>query len=282
MLNGLRYAFNTNGCAHHRLGDALELIAEAGYAGVALTLDHHHFDPFAPQLEKRAARLANRLAALGLGLVVETGARFLLDPRRKHEPTLIAPEASGRARRIDFLTRALDIAAICGAEAVSFWAGVPRPGLDRVQASRWLEDGVRTLVERAESRGVLAALEPEPGHLVETCEDWQALRERIPGLALALDIGHLLVTGEAEPPEAILSHRGLLGAVAIEDMRRGEHVHRPFGEGDLDLCSTVAALHAVEYRGLVSVELSRDSHRAHEIIPGSIEALLDAEGMLTA
>ena len=34
----LRYAYNTNGAANHRLDDALRLIADAGYAGVALTL----------------------------------------------------------------------------------------------------------------------------------------------------------------------------------------------------------------------------------------------------
>lgn len=281
-VSGLRFAFNTNGCAHHRLDDALELIAEAGYDGVALTLDHHHFDPFAPGLEKRAARLGARLMEMGLGLVVETGARFLLDPRRKHEPTLVTPDHRGRSRRMDFLTRALDIAALCDAEAVSFWAGVPAPGVDRAQASGWLEYGVRELVQRAQTRGVVLALEPEPGHLIETCADWQGLREKAPGLTLALDIGHLLVTGEAEPPEAILAHRGLMGAVAVEDMRRGVHVHRAFGEGDLDLPSTLAALHAVEYRGLVSVELSRDSHRAHEIIPSSLAALKAAEGLLTA
>lgn len=281
-MTGLRYAFNTNGCAHHRLEDALELIADAGYAGVALTLDHHHFDPFAPDLERRAARLGAQLVEMGLGLVIETGARFLLDPRQKHEPTLVSPDPRGRSRRMDFLTRALDIAALCDAEAVSFWAGVPRPGVDRAQARGWLEYGVGELVHRAQTRGVVLAMEPEPGHMIETCDDWQALREKVPGLSLALDVGHLLVTGEAEPPEAILAHRGQLGAVAVEDMRRGEHVHRAFGEGDLDLPSTLAALHAVEYRGLVSVELSRDSHRAHRIIPDSLAALRAAEGMLTA
>ena len=125
----LRYAYNTNGASNHRLDDALVLIADAGYDGVALTLDHHHFDPFAPNLALRAEALAARLRELGLGLVIETGARFLLDPRRKHEPTLISPEPEARARRIDFLTRALDVAVACGGEAVSFWAGVPRPGV---------------------------------------------------------------------------------------------------------------------------------------------------------
>ena len=63
----LRFAYNTNGAANHRLDDALSLIADSGYDGVALTLDHHHFDPFEPDLERRAEGLARRLRELGLG-----------------------------------------------------------------------------------------------------------------------------------------------------------------------------------------------------------------------
>ena len=43
----LRFAYNTNGLQSHRLADALELMAAAGYRGVALTLDHMHLDPLA-------------------------------------------------------------------------------------------------------------------------------------------------------------------------------------------------------------------------------------------
>ena len=64
----LRYAYNTNGTGRHRLDDALVLISEAGYDGVALTLDHHHFDPFADDWERRAEALRRRLDELGLGV----------------------------------------------------------------------------------------------------------------------------------------------------------------------------------------------------------------------
>lgn len=274
----LRFAYNTNGVAHHRFEDALRLIADSGYDGVALTLDHHHFDPFAPDFEQRAGQLAALLERLGLGLVVETGARFLMDPRRKHEPTLISPEEAGRARRLEFLKRAVDVCATCRGEAVSFWAGVPRPGVTEEAAWPWLVDGVARLSEYAASRGVVLAVEPEPGMLVETVDGWGRLRARVeaagaPPVRLALDVGHLLVTQERVPAEAVREFAPVLGTVALEDMKRGVHEHLPFGEGDVDVPSVLRELVRAGYDRLVCVELSRDAHRAHELVPGALEWL---------
>ena len=273
----LRYAYNTNGAQNHRLEDALALVAEAGYDGVALTLDIHHLDPFASDLAGRAGRLAKRLNGLGLGAVIETGARFLLDPREKHEPTLVAPDPEARARRLDFLFRAVRVAEETGAEAVSFWAGVPKEGVDRGEAWRWLAEGVASVVEEAAGRGVVAAFEPEPGMLVETLEDYERLASEVPGLELALDTGHCLVTGEKDPEDAVRGYAASLGTVAVEDMRRGVHEHLPFGRGDMDVPAVLAALEEVGFSGLVCVELSRESHRAHRAIPESIAYLKEAE-----
>ena len=269
----LRLAYNTNGTASHRLDDALQLMAETGYAGVALTLDHMHFDPFASDWERQAKRLRDRLEGLGLASVIETGARYLLDPREKHEPTLVSADPAGRARRMAFLHRAIDVGAILGSEAVSFWAGVLKPGIDRDEAWTWLKGGLDHVVNYASRRQIPAALEPEPGMLVATVDDFAALQADIPGLKLSLDIGHLLVTGEREPAAAVREFGSRLGAVAIEDMRRGEHFHLPFGEGDLDTPAVLDALDAVDFQGLVSVELSRDSHRADLMMPQAFSYL---------
>ena len=50
-------------------------------------------------------------------------------------------------------------------------------------------------------------------------------------------------------------------------MKRGVHIHLPFGEGDMDIPSilTRPARHATSR--LVCVELSRESHRADWSIP---------------
>ncbi len=274
----LRFAYNTNGTASHRLDDALVLMSEAGYAGVALTLDHHHFDPLVGDWEARSWRLKERLDELRLGSVIETGARYLLDPRAKHEPTFLSASAEGRARRVAFLKRAVDIAAILGSEAVSFWAGVPKPGVDHGQARGWLRDGVAAVVEYAEARGVTAALEPEPGMLIETVDDFLNLAEGLPSLKLALDLGHLLVTGEREPAAAVHEFAPRLGTVSLEDMKRGEHIHLAFGEGDMDTPAVLDALEAANVTRLVCIELSRDSHRADRMIPDAMAYLQNCRG----
>ncbi len=126
-------------------------------------------------------------------------------------------------------------------------------------------------MRRAEAMGVVAALEPEPGMLVETVDDWAALG--VPGLTLALDTGHCLVTGERDPAAAVREFAGQLGTVTIEDMKRGVHVHLPFGEGDMDVPSVLRALEEIGFAKLVCVELSRESHRADAMIPAALAAL---------
>lgn len=276
---GLRYAYNTNGTANHRFADALELIADSGYDGVALTLDHHHFDPFAPELSRRAEVLGTALQRLKLGLVLETGARYLLDPRQKHEPTLVSPEPDGRARRVEFLWRAMQIAAACGAEAVSFWAGVVRGGVSQDDARAYLHAGVAELVER-NVFGVTLAFEPEPGMLVEDVADFLDLQRRVPELRLALDTGHCIVSGGLEPADAIHQQRDNLATVSLEDMPRGKHEHLPFGEGDMDTPAVLRALRDVGYSKLACVELSRDSHRAHSMVPQALTYLKNVERQL--
>src|SRR5678815_233284 len=142
--------------AHHRLDQALELLAEAGYQGCALTLDAGHLDPYADGIAAQVEHIGRRARQLELGLVVETGARFLLDPWRKHQPTLLSDEPS---RRIDFLERAVAIARDLGAEAVSLWSGTPE--VDEEEAWSRLIDRLGPIVERAGAMPI--GFEPEPG-----------------------------------------------------------------------------------------------------------------------
>jgi L-ribulose-5-phosphate 3-epimerase len=274
--HGLRLGYGTNGFANHRLEDAVAVLADLGYDGVALTLDHCHLDPFAPGLAARVDALARRLDRLGLGVVVETGARFLLDPRRKHAPTLLDDEPQAR---VDFLIRAARIAADLGAEALSCWSGVPAAGLPADVAWRRLIDGAARLLDAADP-AVPIGWEPEPGMLVATIADWRRLRKALgepASLGITLDIGHCRCLEPDDVPACVTAVADHLVNVQIDDMRRGIHEHLEFGAGEIDFPPVLAALTDSGYRGLVAVELPRHSHAAPDVAARSLEFLRAAQ-----
>ncbi|MES4902929.1 MULTISPECIES: sugar phosphate isomerase/epimerase family protein [unclassified Streptomyces] len=259
----LRFGYGTNGLADLRLDDALALLADLGYDGVGLTLDHMHLDPLAPDLAARTRRVAHRLAALGLGVTVETGARYVLDPRRKHGPSLLDPDPEARARRVDLLLRAVRVAADLGAHAVHCFSGIAPPDDDTATAWQRLAATLTPVLEAAATAGIPLAIEPEPGHLLATLGDFHHVRRLLgdpTALGLTLDIGHCQCLEPLPPADCVRAAAPWLRHVQIEDMRRGVHDHLPFGEGEIDFPPVLAALAATGYRGLTVVELPRHSH----------------------
>lgn len=274
MSHQLRYAYNTNGCANHRLEDALCLIREAGYDGVALTLDWHHLDPFARDWRHQTLKVRNFLKIYELDSVIETGALFLLDSRQKHEPTLINPYKIGRRKRLEFLKRAIDIAAMLESEAVSFWAGVRQPQVSNEQARQYLIDGLNELTEYAASKQVTLSMEPVPGMEIETVTQLLELNNDLKRpLPLTLDVGHVWVSGETEPAEAVRTFGPQCGTVAIEGMDKGRHVHLPLTEGDMDIEKILRAFMEIKFDKMICVEIPRESPRAHQAISESLQAL---------
>jgi sugar phosphate isomerase/epimerase len=248
----LLLGYNTNGFSHHRLDDALRVIASLGFRSVGLTLDVHHAPPGATDY----TALAARLRALDLVPVIETGARFLLDPDRKHHPTLLSDDPRPR---LDFYLECLEIAVTVGATSISLWSGA---------GDSWerLVSGLAQVCDRADALGIDVAFEPEPGMFVATMDQFDELRRRLPHprLGLTLDIGHLHCL-EAEPPEVFLErYADVLRNVHLDDHRRGVHEHLFFGDGEIDFPPVMRALETIaRTRDLpATVELSRHSHDA--------------------
>ncbi|MCM1945877.1 sugar phosphate isomerase/epimerase [Streptomyces sp. G2] len=275
----LRLGYGTNGLTDLRLDDALGLLADLGYDGVGLTLDHMHLDPLAPGLAARTARVARRLGALGLTATVETGARYVLDPRRKHGPSLLDADPRDRAARVRLLLTAVGVAADLGAHAVHCFSGVIPPGTDDATAWRRLTDELAPVLDAAADAGVPLAVEPEPGHLLATLDDFHRLRAALgdpPPLGLTLDIGHCQCLESAPPAACVRAAAPWLRHVQIEDMRRGVHEHLPFGEGEIDFPAVLDALADTGYQGLTVVELPRHAHAGPRLAAESFAFLRDA------
>lgn len=256
--------YNTNGLAHHELFDAVELVADLGYRGIALTIDHGALSPRWSAAADQLEQLRRVLRAAGLRSVIETGARFLLDPRRKHEPTLVSPRIEDRRRRIEFYRHAIRCAQRLESRCVSIWSGALREEAGDAEVFARLIEGLEEVLDDGARQGVAIALEPEPGMFIDSQRRFGELVARFPceSLLLTLDVGHLHCQGEVPIAEAIRRWGPHLVNVHIEDMRAGVHEHLMFGEGEIDFPPVLRALAEVGYAGGIHVELSRHSHMA--------------------
>ncbi|MGV9882787.1 sugar phosphate isomerase/epimerase family protein [Streptomyces sp. NPDC003006] len=280
-IDTLCFGYGTNGLTDLRLDDALGLLADLGYSGVGLTLDHMHLDPLAPDLAARTRHVARRLDRLGLTATVETGARYVLDPRRKHGPSLLDPDPHRRADRSRLLVRAVDVAADLGAHAVHCFSGVLPAGTSGDIAWKRLADALGPVLDAASGAGVPLAVEPEPGHLLSSLADFHRLRRELGDpapalLGLTLDIGHCQCLEPLPPADCVRVAAPWLRHVQIEDMRRGVHEHLPFGDGEIDFPPVLEALAATGYQGLTVVELPRHSHAGPQLAAQSINFLRKA------
>jgi sugar phosphate isomerase/epimerase len=251
--------YNTNGFAHHRLEDALAILQELGYQSVAYTVDHCHPPP----------------EVMPLPCVLETGARFVLDPRRKHQPTLLSDDPQPREH---FLRQCIALAKQWPPHLVSLWSGAATvPRAEDVLMHR-LRERLLPLLDEAAKLGVRLAFEPEPGMFIDTMSRYEQLFDSLshPAFGLTLDVGHLHCQGEGPIPDIIERWKPVLWNVHIEDMNIGVHDHLMFGEGTLCFPPILDALRRVAYAGGVHVELSRHSHDAVNIAQQSFAFLRKA------
>lgn len=279
--------YNTNGLAHHDPLDAIALLDANGYRGVALTVDHGILAPDVADHDGQLWRIRRALERAGMRSVIETGARFLLDPRRKHEPTLVTADPAGRDRRLAFYQHCIRVAAQLGSDCVSIWSGVLRDDAPRAAAFERLVDGLVETLRYARRQGVVIAFEPEPGMLVDSLVAFEELTALVDGAAgdeadalrLTLDVGHLHCQGETPIADAIRVWGDRIANVHIEDMRSGVHEHLMFGEGEIEFPPVVRAFSDIDYAGGLYVELSRHSHQAPSAVRRSfsfLQPMIDA------
>lgn len=271
----MRLGYNTNGMANHDPLQAIELLAATGYESVALTIDHLLLSPNAADQSAQLQQISECLKRHGMNSVIETGARFLLSPNRKHFPTLLETDPAEAQQRIDFLKYCIDVAVALESGCVSIWSGIKPAGSNFQEAIDILTVNLKTVLEYAEQQGMDIGFEPEPGMLIDTTGRFERLLHMVdsPRLKMTMDIGHLFCLSEVPIAQYIEKWADKIINVHIEDMCAGVHEHLMFGEGQIHFPPVIESLHQIGYDQGVHVELSRHSHNAAEIARQSFEFL---------
>ena len=225
----MKIGYNTNGLAHHRFADAVALLADNGYESVAITPDIQWLDPYqdSTNLNRQLQETVKLLDRFGMQCVMESGARYLINSRVKHDPTLMDASADRRALRVDYLQRLIRMAADLNATCFSFWSGKLDENISQEQADQRLADGVFEILPIAETLRVPLAFEPEPGMYIQTMADFRRLDQLIQSgwFQLTIDLGHLHCLGEQPIADYIREWGTSLINIHIEDMKPGIHEH---------------------------------------------------------
>ncbi|EMA50092.1 MULTISPECIES: sugar phosphate isomerase/epimerase family protein [Halococcus] len=274
-------AFSTNAYTRHALPEAVERIADHGYAGVEVLGDepHAYFPEFdeANEEDLVAALDNSELRVSNINANTATGYYDDAPPSSFFDPSVVTADDGDREWRVEYTKRAIDLAALTDAPAVCLATGRPLPGTPPERAHEHLRDSLDSILDYAEEHGVEIGIEYEPELLVECTEEVLDLIDDVgrDSLGINLDVGHAAVYGE-DPAEAIRRSAGHITGVHLEDIVggvRGKHYHRIPGEGDLDFRAIFDALDDVGYDGFATLELYTYPDRPDEAAREAYEAL---------
>ncbi|RUL88186.1 sugar phosphate isomerase/epimerase family protein [Tautonia sociabilis] len=256
----MRLAFSTNAYMRFPFEEAADRIAAIGYEGLELMADVPHAWP-AGLLDgpKRSIRSAMERNGLRFSNVNAFMMNAIADYRQPYwHPSFIEPDEGYRRVRIDHTRRALDLCAELGAPHITTEPGGPiAPGQSRQEAIDLFVEVLKPLADHAADRGVLLLIEPEPGLLLETTDQYLEVADRVgsPALGLNFDVGHAFCMGE-DLPVQIAKLAPLTRHYHVEDIAETRvHHHLVPGTGVIDFGEVFEAIRGTGYDGWVTVEL---------------------------
>jgi sugar phosphate isomerase/epimerase len=252
-------AFSTNAFKKNTLEQAINAIADIGYAGVEIMADVPHAYPPDMPAERRAA--IKQLIESRKLRVSNINAFTLFARGDTYHPTWIEDDDRQRQIRIIHTLACIELAREFGATTVSLQPGGPLIGttISRDLAGERFAEGLHQVLPLAQQYGITLAVEPEPGLFIETAAEYLAFKNDFfkdaHNVKMNCDVGHLFCVGE-DPADVIRSMSDQVAHVHLEDIGSNRvHQHLTPGKGAIDFSAIFAALGAIEYSGWVTVEL---------------------------
>src|SRR5216683_6054928 len=191
----MKLAFSTNAYLKYSFAEAVRRLAAIGYPGVEIMADVPHAWPaFLLEEQKQAIRDALAKNKLAISNINSFMMHAINDPRQRYwYPSWIEPDRHYRQIRIDHTMRSLTLARELGAPCITTEPGGPvEKGTSWSAALQLFVEMIKPVAEHAEKEGVLLLVEPEPGLLIETADQFLEFMQHIdsPAIGLNFDIGH--------------------------------------------------------------------------------------------
>lgn len=255
-----RLAFSTNAYLKFSFADAVKRLAAIGYAGVEIMADVPHAWPayLLPE-QKQAIRDALGKNNLAISNINAFMMHAVSDHRQLYwYPSWIEPDPHYREVRILHTKRALTLAKELGAKCITTEPGGPvEAGTSWAAALKLFVEMFKPVAEHAEKEGVQLLVEPEPGLLIETADQFEEFMRHIdsPAVGMNFDIGHHYCVKD-DPGPTIERMAKYIRHVHLEDIAPTRvHHHLVPGEGAIDFAAALKALQKIGYAGWVTIEL---------------------------
>ncbi len=256
----MRLAYSSNAYMKFPVEETIARIADLGYQGLELLADAPHAWP--PDLSPdkiRAIRDCIERHNLAISNVNGFMLNAIADPRNPYwHPSWIEPDRDYRAVRREHTKRVLRLAKELQAPSMQTEPGGP---LDQNQSRRAAADvfydGIMPCVELAEDLEIFLLIEPEPGLLIETFEQYLEFADRLdsPWVGLNFDVGHAFCVGQ-DPQNWIAPMAPHTKHYHIEDIAASRrHEHLVPGRGAIDFPAVVGEIVKTGYNGWITVEL---------------------------
>ena len=256
----MKLAFSTNAYLKFSFPETVRRLARIGYAGVEIMADVPHAWPaYMLDEQKQAIRRALNENKVAISNINSFMMHAINDPRQKYwYPSWIEPDRHYRQIRIDHTMRALTMAKELGAPCITTEPGGPvEPGQSWASALKLFVEMIKPVADHAEKEGVLLLVEPEPGLLIETADQFLEFMQHIqsPAIGMNFDIGHSYCVSD-DPATTIPRVAKYIRHFHLEDIAATRvHQHMVPGDGVIDFAACFRAIRAMKYDGWVTIEL---------------------------
>jgi sugar phosphate isomerase/epimerase len=254
----MRLAFSTNAFKKYPLEESIKAIADIGYTAVEILCDIPHAYP--PKFgEKEIQSVKSVLSEYNIE-ISNLNAFTLFAIRDTQHPSWIENDQRQRGLRIQHTINCIHLARKIGAKNISTQPGGPidkNTGNNREQLETVFVDELSKVVPIAEENKVKILVEPEPKLLLENSEHFLNFIKNINSdyVKLNFDIGHFFCVNE-NPATLINKLADYIEHFHLADIASNRiHNHLIPGQGAIDFHSVFDAIHKINYKGFVTVEL---------------------------